>query len=200
MPSYSKVKRLVDVILACLFLAILSPLFFVISLLVWGFSGMPIIFRHKRYGKDGAIISVLKFRSMKRNAEEAIADFTPEQQKEWRCNFRLDDDPRVTRIGTFLRATKLDELPQLINVIRGEMSLVGPRPVISEEVELYGDNKQKFLSIRPGITGYWQIYASPQCTYEERMRMELEYVDGYNWKWDARILFATVVKMLGLRR
>ena len=126
------------------------------------------------------------------NAEAMIADFTPEQKAEWEQNFKLDNDPRITRIGRILRKTSLDELPQLLNIAKGDLSIVGPRPVVTDELEKYGKNKEKFLSVTPGLTGYWQAYARSNCSYEQRMEMELYYVENANLLWDIKIVFATV--------
>ena len=118
------------------------------------------------------------------------------EKAEWEANFKLEKDPRVTKVGNFLRKSSLDELPQLLNVLKGELSLGGPRPVVAEELEKYGDQKEKFLSVLPGLTGYWQAYARSSCTYEKRMEMELYYVDHASFWWDIKILFATVGAVL----
>jgi lipopolysaccharide/colanic/teichoic acid biosynthesis glycosyltransferase len=122
--------------------------------------------------------------------------FTSEQKAEYELNYKLDDDPRVTKIGGFLRKTSLDELPQFLNVLRGDLSLVGPRPVVLSELERYGENKEKFLSVTPGLTGYWQAYARSNCSYEERMQMELYYIDNANFWWDIKIAFVTIAAVL----
>ena len=130
------------------------------------------------------------------NADEQICCFSAAQMKEWENNFKLENDPRITAVGRFLRRSSLDELPQLVNIIRGEMSLVGPRPVIAVELEKYGENKPKFLSVTPGLTGYWQAYARSDCDYDRRMQMELEYVDHANFLWDIQSLMATCKTVL----
>ena len=139
---------------------------------------------------------LLKFRSMHVNAEDMINEFSPEQRAEWEENFKLEDDPRITRIGKFLRKSSLDELPQLINILRGELSIVGPRPVVTEELERYGENKEKFLSVTPGLTGYWQAYARSTCSDEQRRERELYYVDYASFWGDIKIMFATVGAVL----
>ncbi len=131
---------------------------------------------------------------------EMIKDFTPEQMLEWKTNYKLKDDPRVTKVGNILRKTSLDELPQLVNIIKGELSIVGPRPVVDEELEKYGENKNKFLSVTPGLTGYWQANGRSETTYEQRMQMELYYVDNMNFKLDLQIFiktFSAVIKKEG---
>ena len=145
----------------------MSPLFLIISIAVKLDSKGPAFFVHKRIGKDGKIINVYKFRTMVDNAEGLIRKFTPEQLKKFNENFKLEDDPRITRIGKFLRKTSLDELPQLLNILKGELSIIGPRPVVSNELERYGENKEKFLSVTPGLTGYWAANGRSCTTYEE---------------------------------
>ena len=193
---YKYVKRTVDVITASLALIILSPLFLIISILIKLESKGPVFFAHKRVGKNGKEIKLLKFRSMVPNAEELIKQFTPEQMKEFKENFKLENDPRITKIGKFLRKTSLDELPQLINIIKGELSIIGPRPVIGDELEKYRNNKEKFLSVTPGLTGYWAANGRSNTTYEQRMMMELYYVDNISWNLDVKIFFKTIVSVL----
>ena len=197
--GYRLAKRVLDIVISVLALVLLFMPMALIVILIKLESPGPAIFVHNRFGKHGRPLPLLKFRSMHMNAEEMVRAFTPEQQKEWELNFKLDDDPRITRVGRFLRRTSLDELPQLINVLKGELSIVGPRPIVAEELERYGSNKEKFLSVMPGLTGYWQAYARSTCTYEQRMEMELYYVDHANFWWDLKIIFATVGVVLCCR-
>ena len=190
--GYLFAKRTLDIVLSVLGLAVCLLPMAVIAIIIRLESPGPAIYVHNRVGKNGKPLPLLKFRSMRRNADEMIQDFTPEQMQQWEENFKLDDDPRITRIGRFLRRTSLDELPQLFNVLKGELSIVGPRPIITEELEKYGEDKEKFLSVTPGLTGYWQAYARSTCTYEQRMEMELHYVEKASFWWDIRIMFATV--------
>lgn len=190
--GYLIVKRACDIIFSAIGIVVLLLPMAVVALLVKLESPGPAIFVHKRIGKNGKTLPLLKFRSMYINAEEMIELFNPEQKAEWEKNFKLDNDPRITRVGQFLRRTSLDELPQLVNILKGELSIVGPRPVVAEELERYGENKEKFLSVTPGLTGYWQAYARSTCSYEQRMRMELFYVENANLWWDIKIIFATV--------
>lgn len=190
--AYRGVKRGFDIVSSATALILLSPLMLCLCLLIRLDSKGPAFFVHKRYGKNGKELRMYKFRTMYVNAQEMIADFTPEQKKEWEENFKLQNDPRITRIGKILRKTSLDELPQLFNILRGDMSVVGPRPVVEEELHKYGIYKEKFLSVAPGLTGYWQAYARSDCSYEQRMHMELQYIDQANLGWDIQILFATV--------
>lgn len=193
---YKYIKRFLDFTLSLLGLIVLSPVFLIISILIKRESDGPIFFKHKRIGKNGKEIYLYKFRSMIPNAEELIKKFTPEQMKEFKENFKLENDPRITKIGKWLRKTSLDELPQLINILKGELSIIGPRPVISEELEKYGNNKEKFLSVTPGLTGYWAANGRSNTTYEQRMQMELFYVDNISFKLDIRIFFKTVRSVL----
>ena len=168
----------------------------IISLLIKMESHGPAIYVHHRIGKNGKELPLLKFRSMFVDAEKMIETFTPGQKAEWEKNFKLEHDPRITRVGKFLRRSSLDELPQLVNVLKGELSIVGPRPIVTEELEKYGQNKDAFLSVTPGLTGYWQAYARSTCSYEQRMEMELFYVEKANFWWDIKIIFATVGAVL----
>ena len=196
---YLLVKRVFDVLFSSVALVLLAVPMALITVLIKIESPGPAIFVHNRFGKNGRPLPLLKFRSMHMNAEQMIDLFTPEQKEEWEQNFKLENDPRITKIGRFLRRTSLDELPQFINVLKGELSLVGPRPIVEDELARYGSEKNKFLSVTPGLTGYWQAYARSSCTYEQRMEMELYYVDHANFWWDIKIMLATVVTVLSRR-
>ena len=197
--SYVIAKRVLDFICALTASIVLSPLLLIIALVVKLDSKGPVIFKHKRVGQYGKPVYIYKFRTMYENAQEMIKDFTPEQMEEWLTNFKLEDDPRITRVGHFLRKSSMDELPQLFNILKGELSVVGPRPVPQDEVDLYGEDSEKFLSVMPGLTGYWQAYARSDCTYEVRREMELYYVDHANLWWDIKIVFATVGAVLSAK-
>lgn len=135
--------------MASLGLVVLFPVFLILAIIIKVTSKGPVFFSHIRVGKNGKKFKLYKFRTMYQNAREMIKNFTPEQKKEWEENFKLKDDPRVTPIGKFLRKTSLDELPQIINIIKGDLSIIGPRPVVVKELRHYGKNKQKFLSVTP---------------------------------------------------
>ncbi len=194
--GYGMCKRMLDIVLSLMGLAVMCLPMVIIGLLIKLESPGPAIFVHQRFGKNGKELPLLKFRTMHMNAEQMIEAFTPEQMQEWKQNFKLDNDPRITRIGGFLRRSSLDELPQLINILKGDLSIVGPRPVVEEELERYQNQKAKFLSVTPGLTGYWQAYARSSCTYEQRMEMELYYVENASFWWDIKIMFATVGAVL----
>ncbi len=193
---YIKIKRVIDVILASVALILLSPLFAIIAIAIKIDSKGPVFFAHKRIGKNGKIIKLYKFRSMVINAEELIKSFTPEQMREYKENYKLTNDPRITKVGKFLRKTSLDELPQLINIINGDLSIIGPRPLVADELEKYGVNKDKFLSVTPGLTGYWAANGRSNTTYEQRMEMELYYIDNLSLKMDIKVFFNTILSVL----
>lgn len=194
--GYLFIKRLFDIIMSLIGLILLSPVFLIIAILIKIDSKGPVFFKHKRIGKNGKTIGVYKFRSMVINAEELLKQFTPEQMKEYEKNFKLDNDPRITKIGNFLRKSSLDELPQLINIFIGNMSIVGPRPIVTKELEKYGDQKDKFLSVTPGLTGFWQASGRSDVEYDERIKMELYYVDNCSLWLDFKIILKTFVAVI----
>lgn len=189
---YRYIKRFMDVILATIALVVLSPIFLIIAIAIKIESKGPVFFKHTRIGKNGKIIKLYKFRSMVINAEELIKSFTPEQMKEYKENYKLTNDPRITKIGKFLRKTSLDELPQLLNIIKGDLSIIGPRPVVTDELKKYWANTEKFLSVTPGLTGYWAANGRSCTTYEQRMQMELYYIDNLSLKMDIKVFFKTI--------
>ncbi len=194
---YNKyIKKIIDKLISTVSLVILSPVFLIIAICIKLESKGPVFFIHKRIGKNGKKIGMYKFRTMVPNAEELIKKFTPEQMKEFKENFKLENDPRITKVGKILRKTSLDELPQLINILKGELSIIGPRPVIGEELEKYGENKEKFLSVTPGLTGYWAANGRSNTSYDERMKMELYYIDNMSWKMDIKVFFKTIISVL----
>ena len=194
--AYLIAKRAVDIIGSVLGLVIMAIPMLIIALLIRLDSPGNPFYIHKRIGKNGKPLPLYKYRSMYVNADEMIKDFTEAQKEEWEQNFKLDEDPRITRVGRILRRSSLDELPQLLNILFGQLSIVGPRPVVAGEIEKYGENKAKFLSVTPGLTGYWQAYARSTCTYEKRIEMELHYVENANFWWDMKIIFATVGRVI----
>lgn len=197
--GYTVLKRVFDILLSACAIVILLPCMLLICLIIKIDSPGPALYVHNRIGKNGRPLALYKFRSMYMNAETMVDSFTPEQKAEWEENFKLDHDPRITRVGQFLRKTSLDELPQLFNILIGNLSIVGPRPVVAKELEKYSTNKDVFLSVKPGLTGYWQAYARSDCSYERRMEMELYYVRNASLLWDIQILFATVGAVLKRR-
>ena len=193
---YNFFKRSFDIISASIGILFLLPLFIVLAILVKLDSKGPIFFSHKRIGKNGKIIGIYKFRSMVSNSEEIFKNFTEEQKMEFEKNFKLDDVPRITKIGGFLRKTSLDELPQLLNIIKGDMSVVGPRPIVRAEVEKYGVCADKLFSVKPGLTGFWQANGRSDTTYEERVQMDMYYIDNRSFLLDIRIILKTVISVI----
>ena len=193
---YHAVKRAFDVIFSLLLLLLMLPLMIVIGILIRATSPGKCLYIHERVGKNHTKLRLYKFRTMLKNADQMTDCFSKEQKAEWEANFKVENDPRVTKVGRFLRKTSLDELPQLLNILKGEMSFVGPRPITEEELKRYGSQQEKLLSIMPGLTGYWQAYVRNECTYEQRMQMELYYVDHASFAFDLRILGRTVIRVL----
>mgnify|MGYP004508640487 FL=1 len=194
--AYVYIKRIIDCITSSIALILLLPIFLIIAIAIKLDSKGPIFFAHTRIGKNGKIIKIYKFRTMVVNAEELIKKFTPEQMKEYKENYKLNNDPRITKVGNILRKTSLDELPQLINIIKGDLALIGPRPVVNAELEKYGENASKFLSVTPGLTGNWAANGRSISAYEERMQLELYYVDNMSLKMDIEIFFKTIIAVI----
>lgn len=193
---YVYIKRIIDCIISSIALILLLPIFLIIAIAIRLDSKGPIFFAHTRIGKNGKPIKIYKFRTMVVNAEELIKKFTPEQMKEYKKNYKLNNDPRITKVGNILRKTSLDELPQLINIIKGDLALIGPRPVVNAELEKYGENASKFLSVTPGLTGNWAANGRSISAYEERMQLELYYVDNMSLKMDIEIFFKTIIAVI----
>ncbi len=133
---------------------------------------------------------------MKPNAEELLKNLTPEQKREFQENFKLEDDPRITKIGSFLRKSSLDELPQLLNIFIGNMTVVGPRPIVEKEIEKYGEYGDKLLMVKPGLTGMWQANGRSDTTYEERIEMDMDYIDNRNFSLDIKIILQTAIAVV----
>lgn len=195
-------KRIMDTTLAALAFAVLSPLFVAIPLLVKLTSKGPVFYRQRRLGRNGREISVLKFRSMHVDADERLRQLLesdPGIAKEWHETFKIRNDPRITAVGRFLRRTSLDELPQLFNVFTGEMALIGPRPIVKEEVQYYGDAYEVFSSVRPGITGLWQVSGRSGTGYARRVALDAHYVLNWSPWMDVWILIRTIYAVLFMR-
>lgn len=191
-------KRLLDVTGASLGLLLLSPLMLLVAVAIRFESRGPALFKHWRVGQNGRRFACLKFRTMQADAEEVLARDTALKALYRENNYKLPEelDPRVTKLGKLLRRSSLDELPQLINVLRGEMSLVGPRPVVEEELEHYRGSERLLLSVRPGMTGAWAVNGRHHVGYPARSDMELRYVRGWNLQRDLSILLGTVSAVL----
>jgi Undecaprenyl-phosphate galactose phosphotransferase WbaP len=192
-------KRLVDIVLSMTALVVLSPVLLLIWIAIKASSRGPAIYRHRRIGRDGVFFDCLKFRTMVQNADELLEDVLSgdaELRAEHANNHKLRADPRVTRIGKVLRKTSLDEFPQFWNVLRGDMSIVGPRPIVTEEVEKYGHWLPVILQLRPGITGLWQISGRNDTTYDERIALDRRYALSRNLVSDFSIMLKTPTVMI----
>ena len=192
-------KRAFDIIASTLFILLLSWLFIIIAILIKCKDGGKILYKHKRVGKYGKDIYLRKFRSMIKGADNIHVQLSPEQQEEYEREYKVDDDPRITKLGRFLRKTSLDELPNIFSVFTGDISIIGPRPIMREEAELkYGKDMEKLLSVKPGMIGLWVVNGRNNCTYEsgERQRSELYYVDHCSIALDIKIVFKTVIKVI----
>lgn len=195
---YKFTKRIIDIIGSIIGILILIPTTLIIYLArkVLKEDKGPLFYEQLRYGKNGKVFRLYKFRSMCIGADKKLKEYlenNDEAREKFEKTHKLQNDPRITKIGNFLRKSSLDELPQMINILKGDMSFVGPRPVVEKEVEEYGTNKDKFLSVRPGLTGYWQVNGRSNTTYEERMKMELYYVDNCSLWLDIKIFFKTFI-------
>jgi Undecaprenyl-phosphate galactose phosphotransferase WbaP len=195
-------KRALDIIGAGVGLLLLAPFFLIVALMVRA-DGGPAFFAHQRVGRGGKLFGCLKFRSMVIDSQarlETLLANDPAARAEWEATRKLKNDPRITRIGRFLRSTSLDELPQLINVLRGEMSLVGPRPVQEAEIDrYYGASAAHYMAVRPGITGLWQVSGRSETSYESRVALDVSYVSRPSLLADISILLRTPVAVLSRR-
>lgn len=196
------IKRGFDIVGALAGIALLSPLLLMLAALVKATDGGSILYGHPRIGRNGAVFRCWKFRSMVENGEEVLAAHfasNPQDREEWNATRKLQNDPRVTRVGLVLRKLSLDELPQIINILRGEMSLVGPRPVVRDELELYGSAAAFYLQSRPGLTGLWQVSGRNDVSYGARVAFDQHYVENWSFVFDLKILVRTVPAVFSSR-
>ncbi|MCV3206077.1 sugar transferase [Mesorhizobium sp. YC-39] len=194
-PIGGLIKRSFDIAGSLIGLIALSPLFLMVALLVKFSDGGPIFYGHSRIGRGGRIFPCLKFRTMVQDGERVLAAHlaaNPDAKAEWIATRKLKDDPRVTRVGAVLRKLSLDELPQIINILQGEMSLVGPRPVVRDELEIYGNSAVYYLKSRPGLTGLWQVSGRNDVSYDSRVAFDRHYVENWSLFEDIRIIIKTV--------
>lgn len=196
---YAVSKRAFDICASSVAIILLSLVLLIISAIIYLGDPGPVIYGQVRIGKNGKAFKMWKFRSMYKNADKMIDQLTDEQRQQYITEFKIDNDPRITPVGNFLRKTSLDELPQLFNVLCNDMSLVGPRPLIESEIQTYyADMFDTLLSVKPGVTGYWQAYARNNATYQsgQRQQMEMYYVNHASIMLDIKILFRTVASVL----
>ena len=196
---YLAFKRMFDIFASLLALIVLFPLFAVVAFKIKKQDGGPVFFKQVRVGKDFKKFEIIKFRTMRVGAENLEECLDEEALAKYKSEYKLFQDPRITKFGHKLRATSIDELPQLINILKGEMSFTGPRPILEDEMNTYyPDTKEKLVSMKPGLTGYWQAYERNLVTYESgvRQQMEMYYIENAGFWFDIKILFKTVATVL----
>lgn len=194
-PVYSFFKRFFDIFLSGLAILVFSPLLLLLALLVKCTSKGPILYRHKRIGKKGKPFYRLKFRTRKWDTRPITEQLNAEQLKQFYTEFKVDNDPRITKVGKVLRKTSLDELPQLFNIFIGQRSIVGPRPIINIESERYGLTRGILLSVRPGLTSYWACHGRSNVDYTERVNRELYYIKHRSFWLDVKLICRTFIKV-----
>jgi lipopolysaccharide/colanic/teichoic acid biosynthesis glycosyltransferase len=194
-----RLKRAFDMFVASAALVFLAPVFLTVFALIKLTDGGPIFYRHVRVGRQGERFGCLKFRTMATDSEERLAHILltdPVAAAEWEQGQKLRSDPRITKLGAFLRKSSIDELPQIWNVVRGDMSIVGPRPVTRAELNRYGKDRRYYLLVRPGITGLWQVSGRSSTGYEKRIRYDREYLEDWSWLGEFWILLMTIPAVL----
>jgi lipopolysaccharide/colanic/teichoic acid biosynthesis glycosyltransferase len=187
------IKRSGDIVFSLLVLGLGSPLLLALALLVKLSSRGPVFYVQQRVGRDYRSFGCIKFRTMRRDADRILSRLlseSPDLQEEFRNDFKLKNDPRITRLGKFLRRSSLDELPQFVNVLRGEMSVVGPRPIVRQELPRYGDRMEEVLAVRPGLTGLWQVSGRNNLSYDERVALDLRYASQRSFGMIIKLLFS----------
>ncbi|POF31083.1 sugar transferase [Roseibium marinum] len=195
-------KYSTDVVLAFLGLIVLAPMILMVAGVLLVLQGRPIFIFHKRIGKNGNLFDCIKFRTMVRNADQFLEQYlasNPEARKEWEATRKLKSDPRITAFGGILRSSSIDEIPQLFNILRGEMSLVGPRPITTGEAQLYGHRFIDYIAIRPGLTGLWQVSGRNEISYNARVELDARYVAEQSFVGDMVIILKTIPAVLARR-
>jgi len=193
--GYELGKRALDVVGAALLLSVLVPLLVAIAACIKFSSRGPVLFRHQRLGRGGGRFWCYKFRTMVPDAESQLAR-SPDLCEQFRDNYKIRSDPRVTRVGALLRRTSLDELPQLWNVLRGDMSLIGPRPIVESELGKYGVHASRLLMVKPGLGGIWQVSGRSNTSYSDRVAMDLLYVETRSLGLDLKLVMLTALVVL----
>lgn len=198
-PDRQRLKRCIDLILSSLVLILALPVGLILALLIKLEDRGPVFYRQERVGRHGKSIRILKFRTMVPRADEILKDYLaehPELAKEWKASQKLEDDPRITKIGAFLRRASLDELPQLWNIFIGELSLVGPRPIVEDEIKRYGEAYELYSQVRPGLTGLWQVSGRSRLSYNKRVALDTYYIRNWSVWFDIYILAKTPAALL----
>ena len=196
------IKRSGDIVFALAALTLGAPLFVALGVLVKLTSRGPVFYVQQRVGRGYRSFGCIKFRTMRRDADKVLSALllsSPDLEEEFRNDFKLKNDPRITRLGKFLRRSSLDELPQFLNVLRGEMSLVGPRPIVRKELPRYGERMDEVLAVRPGLTGLWQVSGRNNLSYEERVELDVRYARHRSVRMDLTIIFKTIAVILDPR-
>ena len=193
---YISLKRLTDLTCSVLAIILFMPLFLMIALGVKLSSKGPVFYKQDRVGKNGRLFTIYKFRTMIVGAENLSLYLAPELIAHYKIHRKINNDPRVTRLGRFLRMTSLDELPQVLNILKGDMSLVGPRPLLPDEIDMYGSIFNVYITVRPGLTGLWQVKSRYKTILRDRARLDYEYLQNRGAFYDLSILFKTVGAVL----
>ncbi len=193
---YEVIKRLIDVVCSFIGIILLIPLFIIIAIIIKTTSKGPVFFSQKRVGRYGKTFNIYKFRSMVVNAEE-LKEKLEKQNEMSGPMFKMKDDPRITKVGKFIRKTSIDELPQLWNVLKGDMSLVGPRPSLPKEVAQFENWMNKRLDVKPGLTCYWQVSGRNNIDFEDWMKLDIKYVNERSTWIDIKLIFKTVFVLFG---
>lgn len=197
--SYRVTKRIIDLLICIALLPFAGLLMLLLGMFVMFSAGAPVFYRQERIGQNGKTFTLYKFRTMRVNGADFLAEWLahhPEDRREWQKNHKLKVDPRIIPGGRFLRQTSLDELPQILNILRGEMSLVGPRPVTEVELERYGNRVGFYLAAVPGLTGLWQVSGRCNVSYEQRVKMDEEYVRQWSLWGDMMIFIRTPLSVV----
>nr|WP_264852226.1 sugar transferase [Clostridium sp. E14] len=194
--SYFVIKRLIDIIGALCGIVLLSPIMLIVAIAIKFESKGPIIFAQERVGQHGKTFKMYKFRSMVVNAEELLSKLEDKNEMSGPM-FKIKEDPRITKVGKFIRKTSIDELPQLLNVLKGDMSLVGPRPNLPKEVEKFSDYHKKKLIAKPGLTCYWQVMGRNSIGFEEWMKLDIKYLNDRSTLLDIKLIFKTFFVLFG---
>ncbi|MEB3270943.1 MAG: sugar transferase [Synechococcus sp.] len=196
------IKRAGDIVFSLAALSLGAPVFLALGVLIKLTSRGPVFYVQRRLGRDHTPFGCIKFRTMRRDADKILSALllsSPDLEEEFRNDFKLKNDPRITRLGKFLRRSSLDELPQFLNVLRGEMSVVGPRPIVPQETDRYGEHMHEVLSLRPGLTGLWQVSGRNNLSYAERVQLDLRYSRHRSFLLDLKIILKTIAVVLDPR-